>query len=289
MSEFRLQNNVPRVYVEESRDFQKLLRMYDCIFNGLKYDIDTIEFLTNTANIKNSMLPLLATKLGFFSTANINDAALRLILQAFPVIIKNKGSLLGIKQAINLYLKIQNIDATVLVSYRGESNDLSENHTLQIGSDVTFTNMVLLNTLLDLTIPSGIKRYFYHFELLGSEITNITQSDDVVLLGKIVARSQSVLRNNVSEYDVEDVDSDYEIHIPSTADDDSIITDVKNSLIGSVGVLEIAGKNDTIPEFSTTDTYTVGDVVLYDDDYYQCINAVNSAGAWDASDWERIY
>jgi len=40
-------------------------------------------------------------------------------------------------------------------------------------------------------------------------------------------------------------------------------------------------------EFSTSSTYAVGDVVLYQGDLYECTTAVSTAGAWDSSKWTQ--
>lgn len=40
-------------------------------------------------------------------------------------------------------------------------------------------------------------------------------------------------------------------------------------------------------EFSTSSTYVVGDVVLYQGDLYKCTTAVTTAGAWDSSKWTQ--
>ena len=64
--------------------------------NGVKFDIDTIEYLTDTARCKSSVLALLQSKLGFFTRRTYEDDKLRYVLQSFPVMVKNKGSLKGI-------------------------------------------------------------------------------------------------------------------------------------------------------------------------------------------------
>ena len=46
---FRLQNNVPEVYVDKSRDFQLFCRLYDSCFGGVKFSIDSMSRLTNAS------------------------------------------------------------------------------------------------------------------------------------------------------------------------------------------------------------------------------------------------
>lgn len=298
MSQFRLQNNVPDIYVSESRDFQLLLRLYDSIFGGLRFDIDGMQSLTDTMHIKNTMLPLLSTKLGFFSNIDIDDKSLRYILCAIPYFLKYKGSLYGVKQVVNLYLKIMNTKASVLISYSKDSIGNILDHSIQLGSDVTFTNLPLLNKLLNLVLPVGFVVYYYHFVSLDTALTAIEETDELLLLGKIISTTQSVLRSDYpntdpSYYNTDWVDSRYDIHQPSTVDDNEIIIEAKERLYGAVSIMQLAGSEDEdyIPDFSTADTYKVGDVVKYSDAYYQCIVDVNVAGSWTGdTNWvELIY
>lgn len=41
-------------------------------------------------------------------------------------------------------------------------------------------------------------------------------------------------------------------------------------------------------EFSTSSTYSVGDLVTYNDKYYQCTAAVTEAGAWSEASWTEV-
>lgn len=38
-------------------------------------------------------------------------------------------------------------------------------------------------------------------------------------------------------------------------------------------------------EFSSSDTYSVGDLVIYNNTLYECITAISSAGDWDSTKW----
>ena len=42
------------------------------------------------------------------------------------------------------------------------------------------------------------------------------------------------------------------------------------------------------PDFSESSTYAVDDYVIYQDDLYQCITAVSTAGPWDNTKWTRV-
>lgn len=296
MSQFRLQNNVPDVYVSESRDFQLLLRLYDSLFGGLKYDIDSMQYITDTRHLRNVMLPLLSTKLGFFSNLTLDDRSLRLILEALPYFLKYKGALEGIKEVVNLYLKIMNQNAAVLISYSAEGVGNILDHTIQFGSDVEFTNLALFDTLLSLVLPVGFNKYFYYFATLDTVETVISQMDEIIVLGKIISTSSSILRNTTDAYNFYGtsanwVDTDVDIHLPSDSNDLQILENAKNVLIGSAGIMQVYGSTDNILAFSTSVAYRVGDVVYRTVNsqkvYYQCQENI-SAGSWNASKWIEL-
>ena len=56
---FRLQENVPEVYVKHSRDFQTFCRIYDVINNSLRFNALSAENLLNPLKVNDKMLPLL--------------------------------------------------------------------------------------------------------------------------------------------------------------------------------------------------------------------------------------
>ena len=51
---FRTQDNVPEIYVNESRDFQLLCRLKDVMINGVKYAIDSINHTSNTLEMNST-------------------------------------------------------------------------------------------------------------------------------------------------------------------------------------------------------------------------------------------
>lgn len=175
MDIFRVENNVPTVYCNDSRDFQLLARLYTAVVGGVKFDIDTIKNLTSTDDCRNSVLELLATKLGFLTNRDYEDDKLRYILSAFPVMVKNKGSLLAIKQAVNMFLKIYNIRTRVTVwctqqetMFQGK---LLPDHTVIIGLDSQFIgDEDLLRDVFRFILPAGFGFYVYYYQSLNQQL-----------------------------------------------------------------------------------------------------------------------
>lgn len=145
---FLIENNVPDVYVNESRDFQLVARLYDLILQSTRFSIDSMDYTSDTSKCNNRMLPLVGTKLGFFDTTRLSDAVLRKVLAAFPFIMRYKGSKEGIELVLNLFEQITNTEV-ILVE--------TEDPSVII---IRFTNYLLdvnlLYQLLEYIRPTGL-------------------------------------------------------------------------------------------------------------------------------------
>lgn len=166
---FTLQNNVPPVYMEESRDFQLLLRLIDSTNQAVKFDIDSMLNIIDPMKIKSEFLNLYATKMGFFPRRTINEDTLRYILSAFPYLIKNKGNEAGIRGAVATILKaekqpkaVEEVD--VVINNNIESEDLSP-YTVYIYIPVELDyNKIALEELLKYIIPTGYALRIYTYQ-----------------------------------------------------------------------------------------------------------------------------
>lgn len=146
---FRVENNVPDVYVNESRDFQLFSRLYDLVFQASRFSIDSIENVSDTMRCNDILLPLIATKVGFFTNLNLTSNADRKILSAFPYIIRYKGSLEGIQLVANLFQRIVNTSVSL---YLDESD---KDHITIVFENYT-SDISLLNSLLEYIRPTGL-------------------------------------------------------------------------------------------------------------------------------------
>lgn len=169
MNIIRTKNNVPQVYVSESRDFQIFTRVLDFVQNSLKYDIDSILNVTSTNDISEEYLEYLKSKVGFFSNRFYDDETLRKTLSAFPHIIRNKGSELGIEMCINTFLNIVGFRKgyTVSIYNDGEIYD----HTIRIGIEGSEINTDILKDMLSYVIPTGYYVEFYFYTSVKSPNT----------------------------------------------------------------------------------------------------------------------
>ena len=134
---FRILDNVPEVYAKQSRDFQTLAVLYDLAFQQVRFNIDSLTSVSSTKECQESVLPLIARKVGFFTDTEISTKLYRYILDAFPYIMRYKGSLYGVKLALNLFSRLLNIPLDVRA---GKTIDVEE------GNLVTDPNYVTVKT-----------------------------------------------------------------------------------------------------------------------------------------------
>lgn len=145
----RLTENVPDIYVKESRDFQLLCRLYDMTHQDIRYHIDTMTDALTAEKANNRILPLLADRVGFRTHKHIDDNVLRYIITAFPYIIKNKGTKKGIEQAAATILKAESsIDPpTITID--------NINYIITIITPIKIFNKTALEELLKYIVPAG--------------------------------------------------------------------------------------------------------------------------------------
>lgn len=111
----RVKDLVPDVYESTSRDFQLISNLKTCVFSVTKEDIDSIVDIINTEHCPDRLLPLLQSRLGFITDKEFDNRTLRIALSVFPYLIKNKGTLKAIKQAVYAFLKINNLNTRTYV------------------------------------------------------------------------------------------------------------------------------------------------------------------------------
>lgn len=239
MAIFRTQNNVPAVYCDESRDFQIFCRLYDAVFNSIKFNIDSIENLTDTSLCQDNVLELLATKLGFFTKETIELYYYRFILQGFVRAVKNKGSITSIRYAVNLFLKMHHIVTNVSVWYTEEGTVINHtkinDHTIIIGIEAALKNTYILDEIFKYILPVGYGLYIYFYNSINEIETYVNKNEAVLIY---------VSHNINSQVRAKSVDDNY-----------------YNRLIGAVDTIEIDSISSIIP--TKNNSYLPGDDSMF--------------------------
>ena len=144
----KLQDLTPRVYYEQSRDFQFIGRLYDIVLNYVKTNADNLYTLPIGKNMDEKLLNLLAFTLGFQSKHHYNSKQLLAICSVLPLILKNKGSLNAILIAVNSILYAEGINQAL--DYEFKNNNL----VLYLSQDLS--DLTLLKDIMIYILPAGI-------------------------------------------------------------------------------------------------------------------------------------
>lgn len=149
----QLENMVPEYYVDRSRDFQLLCRCLN-IFLGASEE-NSKKIITNWSvdTLDESLLPLMARKLGFLADSYIPPKILRNICKAYPHIIKYKGTLQAVREAayavFSAYQEVYSLNVSL-------SSDATTPYNLVITSNASQGDEQYLDLILPFIVPAGM-------------------------------------------------------------------------------------------------------------------------------------
>lgn len=95
------------------------------------------------------MLNLLGKKLGWFESDEFNGEEARQMLAVFPYLLKNKGTIKAVKDAVNAFVDIKQIKHTPFF------DSTSVPYTITIGIEVDYVNTTILESVLNYILPVG--------------------------------------------------------------------------------------------------------------------------------------
>ena len=193
---------LPGIYYKESRDFQSLGRVYEVLFNYLKTesDLSNLDLLSSNSNIK--LLPLLAKTLGFDSKHDYNIQDLKALCSSFVGLLRYKGSIIAIDEAVKILLNSQHINSEFDIV--PSDNDP---YNLEIFLPKEINDLVLLEDLFNYILPVGYTYNFVYADFSSPIKTMLTSKDAVKFknfssnkIGQ-VARADNSIRPKVSNLD----------------------------------------------------------------------------------------
>ena len=193
---FRLEENVPDIYVEMSRDFQLLCRVYDIFVNSNIITQSKIRQQLNIEQIDDKLLKLLAGRLGFNSDNYIPTEVMRSILLQFPLMIKNKGTKVGIEQAIRSVIKQTSEVSNVRISEIA-INDGEIEITVK-SDDASAVDTSYLSDVLKYVVPVG-----YTVSVIVSQTTTnnvVTQSSTRKLKAKANNSQSKIVKQQIIKF-----------------------------------------------------------------------------------------
>ena len=174
MIEVRTQ--LPRVYYNESRDFQLLGRLFEAVLNYAKMNSDFIENLYSLNVTDARLINLMAKTIGFESKHEYDVSNLKVICGCFYDIIKYKGTKLGIEKAIAALLNAQGIDNEFDVETHYDTRHVD------IFMPSKAKDVVLLKDLFDYILPVG-----WSYSITSGIAGDLTRFSTIVVPESVVS------------------------------------------------------------------------------------------------------
>lgn len=162
--QFRLEDNVPGVYTDRSRDFQLLCRIIDIYLCGSINRTANMRNQLDLDNCSEDLLWAIAYMQGFTTKKFVPPAVLRNICKVFPYCIKRKGTAEAVRVAAYAVLSVDRLVSGIDVTpiHGGAEHDptsTQEPYTIYIECNVQSTYqspyIQYLDELLTFLLPTG--------------------------------------------------------------------------------------------------------------------------------------
>jgi hypothetical protein len=173
----------------------------------MKYDVDSIVTLLDSAVARDNILQLMCTKVGFFPTIEIDAQVLKYIIASFPYIIRNKGTKLGIEYAVNAILKAENTPDSlrpplIFITNCKENQPKysTNNYNIEIYTNVKDYNYNALKELLAYVVPAGYTYKITSYSKATDENDTATSllSNDSLKILKVRKDLNTQIRSSLS-------------------------------------------------------------------------------------------
>ena len=260
----RAQELVPDYYVEKSRDFQVLCRLFDFVLNSVRYNTNSMQSLTDTKSVKDTALPLVGDKFGIYDKDAYSN---REMLEALPEAIKHKGSLLSVNILINAFLISMGIfQYAMAFNVKDEKtkdeveqilNRKVRNHSIVIvlSSFPSLTNLHILDTYLKMVIPTGLA-VEYAFGTQIKNLDKVKQKEYVFLFYTDTDANNYPMVSTVKNYEdkykaiftTKENVPDWLMREITRDDTFNAISEINATDINSVGIASVVSREDIMGE-----------------------------------------
>ncbi len=122
----KIQDSVPNVYYNSSRDFQLLAHLFDVVLNAVKTDVDQLYSLPFSTTSDDRLLDLLAFTFGLkFDRTKYTAAQIRSICSVAAQLMKHKGSIKAIELLCTTVLRAEGMSATCEIERSSSGADIA--------------------------------------------------------------------------------------------------------------------------------------------------------------------
>ena len=165
MMEFWLENNVPNIYTEVSRDFQLFCKIFNIYLGANLNRAYTVPYILDVDKCDESLLYALANMQGFVTDKYIPPNVLRSICKVFPFCIKRKGTRRAIEVMSQAILStdrlVYQVSVDLVREEVDERGDSKAVYKIYIQCNTTQIGYIpYLKEALRFIIPAGWDVYF---------------------------------------------------------------------------------------------------------------------------------
>ena len=194
MPNFKLENNVPNYYVDESRDFQLLCRVLDIYLKGCLLKSSYIPYQLDLDKCSEQLLYAIANMQGFTTNIYIPPNILRNILKVFPYCIKRKGTKEAIEVASYAVLSTDKLIYYILVEVDSNTNNQETSYTVTITCNSQSIYIPYLKEVLKFLVPAGWNIKYRLLKNLGktADTTKIKITNTISRLSGITGKIMSI-------------------------------------------------------------------------------------------------
>lgn len=170
----------PKIYRDESRDFQVLARLYTALFSVSKMYADDLRVWD--PNIDNKLITLRSRTVNFINRHQWDLNDLEAITSCFKYLMRNKGTKFAIQACINILMKSRGIDTGISVD--SVMLDSTGCINIWVVNDKIMTG--IMEDLIRYLIPTGLiyRLYNYDLEVINAAkgiITDIYYRQDYIV------------------------------------------------------------------------------------------------------------
>lgn len=190
----KIQESVPSVYYDKSRDFQLIGHLFDLVLNSIKTEADLLFNLPLSTNSDDQLLALLAFTLGLrLSKDKYTSKQLRAVCSVAPKMMRLKGSKAAIDLLCSALVRADSSAGYVRTDYK--------DNRLSIYVTKTSTCQDLLYELLPYIVPAGIVFDIKEIseKSVPEQITQVKLSTNKVIFGEYKYGQESNTLNLINE------------------------------------------------------------------------------------------
>lgn len=189
---------VPHIYTKSSRDFQFYLKLLDVVVNSSRLSASKITDTYNPNICSNRLLQLLASIYNYSGRYDMTDEDLRVVLDNYSFLVRNKGTKRGVAQAVSTVIKLTGNTRT---AYSTDIRRFDETGNAQFVIRVSVSgkfNRRYLEELLAAVAPVGFVLEVYVASVSGkmsrvlADTIVTTNAVDVDVVSSVTPASSSI-------------------------------------------------------------------------------------------------